>query len=173
MKKTLTDKRISRRSVLKGAAAIAASTAVTGFPTVWAQNLKDVTILQVGPAYSVFQNIADQASKDLGFKIETQNAWTDALMTRVINQPETVDIADMEFWAMRKVWPSGKLQAIDTKMIKAWDKIEPIFREGKYANGNPVSGQGTMPFEVLYVDSADAKGFALSLIHISEPTRPY
>jgi putative spermidine/putrescine transport system substrate-binding protein len=160
MKKTLTDKRISRRSVLKGAAAIAASTAVTGFPTVWAQNLKDVTILQVGPAYSVFQNIADQASKDLGFKIETQNAWTDALMTRVINQPETVDIADMEFWAMRKVWPSGKLQAIDTKMIKAWDKIEPIFREGKYANGNPVSGQGTMPFEVLYVDSADAKGFA-------------
>jgi len=160
MKKTLTDKRISRRSVLKGGAAIAASTAVTGFPTVWAQNLKDVTILQVGPAYSVFQNIADQASKDLGFKIETQNAWTDALMTRVINQPETVDIADMEFWAMRKVWPSGKLQAIDTKMIKAWDKIEPIFREGKYANGNPVSGQGTMPFEVLYVDAADAKGFA-------------
>ncbi|MCB1377433.1 MAG: extracellular solute-binding protein [Alphaproteobacteria bacterium] len=164
MKTSLAGKKISRRSLLKGAAAVggmaAGSGAITGFPTIWAQNLKDVTILQVGPAYSVFQDIANQASKDLGFKIEIQNAWTDALMTRVINQPETVDIADMEFWAMRKVWPSGKLQAIDTKMIKSWDKIEPIFREGKYADGSAVSMQGTMPFEVLYVDSADARGFA-------------
>jgi putative spermidine/putrescine transport system substrate-binding protein len=155
---------ITRRSLLKGAAAVggvaAGSGAITGFPTIWAQNLKDVTIMQVGPAYSVFQNIADQASKDLGFKIETQNAWTDALMTRVINQPDTVDIADLEFWAMQKVWPAGKLQAIDTKMIANWDKIVPIFREGTYPDGKEVSRQGTMPFEVLYIDAPDAKGFA-------------
>lgn len=157
-------KGVSRRSFIKGAAAVGGtaigSGAVTGFPTIWAQNIKDVTILQVGPAYSVFQDIANQASKDLGFKIEIQNAWTDALMTRIVNQPETVDIADLEFFGMQKVWPSGKLQAIDTKKIAAWDKIEPIFREGKYANGNPVSSQGTLPFEVLYVDAPDAKGFA-------------
>ena len=155
-------KGVSRRSFLKGAAAgaVAGSGAITGFPTVWAQKLKDVTILQVGPAYSVFQNIADQASKDLGFKIEIQNAWTDALMTRVINQPETVDIADLEFWAMQKVWPAGKLQAIDTRKIKSWDKIVPIFREGTYPDGKEVTRQGTMPFEVLYIDAPDAKGFA-------------
>lgn len=157
-------KGLTRRSLLKGAAAVggaaAGSGAITGFPTIWAQNLKDVTILQVGPSFSVFQNIADQASKDLGFKITTQNTDTTALMTRCINQPETVDIADLEFWAMRKVWPSGKLQAIDAKKIKLWDKMEPIFREGKYADGKPVSAEGTLPFEVLYLDAADAKGFA-------------
>jgi putative spermidine/putrescine transport system substrate-binding protein len=155
-------KRISRRAVLKGGAASAAMIGgtVIGAPTIWAQKLKDVTVLQVGPAYSVFQDIANQASKDLGFKIEIQNAWTDALMTRIVNQPETVDIADLEFFGMQKIWPTGKLQAIDTKKIAAWDRIEPIFREGKYANGNAVSSQGTLPFEVTYVDAPDAKGFA-------------
>ncbi|MEQ1520598.1 MAG: extracellular solute-binding protein [Aestuariivirga sp.] len=155
-------KGLSRRSLLKGAVAVgaAAGTNVIGAPTIWAQNLKDVTILQVGPAYSVFQDIANQASRDLGFKIEIQNAWTDALMTRVVNQPETVDIADFEFFGLQKVWPTGKLQTIDTKKIKSWDKIEPIFREGKYTNGNPVSSQGTLPFEVTYVEEADSKTFA-------------
>lgn len=164
-------KGVSRRSFLKGAAAAgglaAGSGAVTGFPMVWAQKLKDVTILQVGPAYSVFQDIANQASKDLGFKIEIQNAWTDALMTRIVNQPETVDIADLEFFGMQKVWPTGKLQAIDTKLIKSWDKMEPIFREGKYANGEPVSSQGTLPFEVTYVETADAKGFSAKRTELS------
>ncbi len=159
-----TPKGVSRRAFLKGTAAAggvaAGSGVIAGFPTIWAQNLKDVTILQVGPAYSVFQDIANQASKDLGFKIEIQNAWTDALMTRIVNQAQTVDIADLEFWGMRKMWPTGKLQAIDIKKIKLWEKIEPIFREGKYANGEPVSMQGTMPFEVTYVEAADAKGFS-------------
>src|SRR5689334_7694137 len=155
-------KGLSRRTFLKATAGglAAGSGAITGFPTIWAQALKDVTILQVGPAYSVFQDIANQASKDLGFKIEIQNAWTDALMTRIVNQPETVDIADLEFWGMRKMWPTGKLQAIDTKKITAREMIEPIFREGKYADGKAVSMQGTMPFEVTYVEAADAKGFA-------------
>ena len=95
-------KGLSRRTFLKATAGglAAGSGAITGFPTIWAQALKDVTILQVGPAYSVFQDIANQASKDLGFKIEIQNAWTDALMTRIVNQAETVDIADLEFWGM-------------------------------------------------------------------------
>ncbi|MEQ1622951.1 MAG: substrate-binding domain-containing protein, partial [Methylococcales bacterium] len=157
-----TSKGISRRTLLKGSATSAAAlgAGVIGAPTIWAQNLKDVTILQVGPAYSVFQDIANQASKDLGFKVEIQNAWTDALMTRIVNQPDTVDIADLEFFGMQKIWSTGKLQAIDTKKIKAWDKIEPIFREGKYANGTPVSSQGTLPFDVTYVEAPDAKDFS-------------
>ena len=52
MKKTLLDRTISRRSVLKGGAAIAGATAITGFPMVWAQNLKDVTLNHTGMSYS-------------------------------------------------------------------------------------------------------------------------
>lgn len=155
---------VTRRNVLKGmvaagGAAIGA-TGVTGFPMVWANKLKDVTLRHVGPSYSVINAIGEQASKDLGFKIEMQSAGTDAVMTRVVNQPETIDIADLEFWAMRKVWASGKLQAIDTSAIKRWDKIVPIFREGRYTDGSEVKRQGTLPFEVLYVPEAGSKTFA-------------
>lgn len=158
------DTKLSRRSVLKGMAAIGGaalgSTSVTGFPMVWANKLKDVTLRHVGPSYSVINNIGDQASRDLGFKVEMQSAGTDAVMTRVVNQPETIDIADLEFWAMRKVWPSGKLQTVETFRIKRWDRIVPIFLDGKYADGRDVSRQGTLPFEVLYVPSKGAKAFA-------------
>ena len=41
-------KPISRRSVIKGGAAIAGTTAVTGFPMVWAQNIKDITLNHTG-----------------------------------------------------------------------------------------------------------------------------
>ena len=153
---------VTRRALLKGAAAIGgfAAGGAIGAPYVWANQLKDIRLRHVGPSYAVIPNIAEQASKDLGFKIETQTAETDALMTRVINQSETVDIADLEFWAMRRVWPSKKLQPIEVKAIKNWDKIVPIFREGKYDDGRPVSTQGTMPFKVQYVDGADATAFA-------------
>ena len=45
--------RLSRRAVLKGAASAAGaafgSGAVSGFPTIWAQNIKDVVLHHAGP----------------------------------------------------------------------------------------------------------------------------
>ena len=129
---------VSRRAVLKGATATAAYV-VTGFPTVWAQNIKDITIQHVGASYSAIIDIARQASKDLGFKVEMQNVDGDALINRIVTQPETVEIADFEYSEVRKVFPRGVMQGLDTKRIKNWGKIAPIFREGKYPNGGEVS----------------------------------
>ena len=67
---------LSRRGLLKsvavGAGAAIGSGAVTGFPTIWAQNIKDVTLVHIGGSYACIKEIGDQASKDLGFKIEMQ-----------------------------------------------------------------------------------------------------
>ena len=67
---------LSRRALLKGTApgvgAAVGSGAVTGFPTIWAQNIKDVTLVHIGGSYACIKEIGDQASKDLGFKIEMQ-----------------------------------------------------------------------------------------------------
>ena len=65
MKKTgkFLNKPVSRRSVLKGGAAIAGATAVTGFPTVWAQNLKDVTLNHTGMSYSTLIDIARRRTR--------------------------------------------------------------------------------------------------------------
>src|SRR5206468_1283631 len=89
---------LSRREVLKGAAAtagmIAGSGAIGGFPTIWAQNLKDIKLVQVGGSYSAIIDIAKQATKDLGFQVEMQTGAHDALLNRFVTQPNSVDIAD-------------------------------------------------------------------------------
>lgn len=158
MTKSAVSSPTTRRAVLKklatGSAALGASMAL-GAPMVWANKLKDITLLHLGPAYSIFPDITQQASADLGFKVEMQHAWTDGIMARVINQPDTLDIADLEFWAVQRIWRRQNLQPVDIGKITNWDKVIPIFREGKNFDGSDMSRQGTMPFEVQYVDGAD------------------
>ncbi len=92
------DKKVTRRTVLKGAAAAAAGLAagpvITGFPTIWAQKTKDIVLHHVGASYSAIIDIARQATKDLGFKVEMQALAHDALRNRLVTQPKTVDVAD-------------------------------------------------------------------------------
>ena len=49
-------KKLSRRTLLKGAAAVAGaavgSDAIRGFPTIWAQEIKDIELRHVGVSYS-------------------------------------------------------------------------------------------------------------------------
>lgn len=156
--------RVTRRTFLKGASAstglVAGSGWVTGFPTIWAQKLQDITLLQVGGSYSAIIDIARQATKDLGFKIDMQNAASDALVNRVATQPKSLDIADIEYWMPLKLLSRGVLQGIDLNRYKWWDKVVPIFTKGTYPDGHEVSRQGISPYEMQYLEQADAKRFA-------------
>src|ERR1700730_8417960 len=57
----------TRRRLLQGTAALAgvtaASGAFTGFPTIWAQNIKDVVLHQAGSPVAAIPKIAEQANK--------------------------------------------------------------------------------------------------------------
>ena len=160
----LSRRKISRRKLLKGAGAAAGlaagAGAITGFPTIWAQNIKDITLLQVGGSYSSIIDIARQATKDLGFKIEMQNLASDALVNRIATQPESLDIADIEYWMQTKLAPRGVLQGVDLKKFKYWDKVVPIFTKGEYPDGRKVSDQGILPYEVQYLEAQDGTSFA-------------
>ena len=85
-------KGISRRAVLKAGAAVTGAAigadAIRGFPTIWAQEIKDIELRHVGVSYSVVKAIGDQAAKDLGFKVTMQNLDTSAAINRFITQPE-------------------------------------------------------------------------------------
>ena len=155
--------KITRRQVLKGAVATATAAAgsrITGFPTVWAQNIKDIKLVQAGGSYSAIIDIGRQASKDLGFQVEMQSAAHDALLNRFVTQPNSVDIADMEYFFLYHIVPRGVLHAVDLKKYKWWDKVVPIFTKGEYPDGRKVSRQGVLPFKVQYVDSPESKKFA-------------
>src|SRR5216110_332872 len=130
-------RQLSRREVLKGAAAtagmIAGSGAIGGFPTIWAQNIKDIKLVQVGGSYSAIIDIAKQATKDLGFQVEMQTADHNALLNRLATQPTSIDIADTEYFFQYYMLPRGTLQPVDLeKRFKWWDKIVPIFTKGEY-----------------------------------------
>jgi putative spermidine/putrescine transport system substrate-binding protein len=154
-----------RRRFLKTAAVTAGAAASTGlvdgFPLVWSQNIKDITLVHVGGSYSAIIDIAKKATEDLGFKVEMQTAPHDALLSRLLTQPNTIDIADIEYFFQHYMIRKGTLQPIDLeKRFKWWDKVVPIFTKGQYPDGRKVSSQGVLPYEVQYVDGPGAKDFA-------------
>jgi putative spermidine/putrescine transport system substrate-binding protein len=154
---------ISRRSVLQAGAAAAGAavgSGVAGAPTIWAQTIKDIKLVQVGGSYSAIIDIARQASKDLGFQVEMQTADHAALLNRLVSQPNTIDIADIEYFFQYHLIGRNVIQPIDLKKYKWWDKVVPIFTKGEYPDGRKVSNQGTLPFKVQYVEAKDAKKFA-------------
>ncbi|GLK56792.1 putative spermidine/putrescine transport system substrate-binding protein [Methylopila capsulata] len=152
-----------RRAVLKGAAAAvgaaAGSGVVTGFPAIWAQNIKDVTLRQFGTGVSNLNAIADQVKKDLGFTLRMTALDSDSVTQRAVTQPDSYDIADIEYWIAKKVFPSGALQPMEVKKIKYYDQIVPIFTTGKLTPDSVVA-QGTAPSTVGFVEGPGAKTFA-------------
>ena len=83
---------LTRRAMLKrGAAlsgAVAGSSVVTGFPMVWAQNIKNVTLRQFGTGVSNINAIAEKAKEDLGITLQMTALDTDSTAQRVVTQPK-------------------------------------------------------------------------------------
>lgn len=151
MKKTSgpLNKIISRRNVLAGGAAIAGSTAVTGFPMVWAQKLKDITLNHTGMSYSTLADIGKQAEKDLGFKVQMSVVDHPGLLNRVSNDPKSIDVADVEIWQNKVLIPQNVLQGVEIAKIKNWGDLTPLYTDGTFA-GKKVSRQGDSPIEFIY-----------------------
>ncbi|MEP0521379.1 MAG: PotD/PotF family extracellular solute-binding protein [Hyphomicrobiales bacterium] len=157
-----TSTKLSRRSLLKGTAAVAGtavgSGAITGFPTIWAQNIKDVTLRQFGTGVSNLNDVATKVKEDLGFTLEMTALDSDSVTQRAATQPKSFDIADIEYWICKKVWPTGNLQAMDTSKITNYDKIAGIFRSGKLTPESVIA-QGTAPHSVGFVEGPGGTSF--------------
>ncbi|MCW1920736.1 PotD/PotF family extracellular solute-binding protein [Rhodobacter sp. KR11] len=150
----------SRRSLLKGGAAAVAASAFPA-PMIWAQDIKDVVLRQAGTGVSAYNEVAAKVKEDLGFTLEMTALDSDAVTQKVATQPDSYDIADIEYWICKKVWPTGNLQAMDTSKIANYDKIVGIFIDGKLAPDSVIA-QGTAPHTVGFTDAVDGKAFAAS-----------
>lgn len=156
----LTARERQRRRLLKGAGAtaVAAASSVFGVPTLWAQNIKDVTLRQFGTGVSNLNDVATKVKEELGFTLEMTALDSDSVAQRAATQPKSFDIADIEYWICKKVWPAGNLQAMDTSKISNYDKIVGIFKDGKLTPESSIA-QGTAPHTVGFVDGPDGKNF--------------
>jgi putative spermidine/putrescine transport system substrate-binding protein len=159
------EKGMTRRGMLKTAAAVGGaaigSGAITGFPTIWAQNIKNVTLRQFGTGVSDVNAIAAKCKEDLGFALQLTALDSDAVTQRAITQPNSYDIADIEYWICKKVYPRGVLQPMDTKKLKYFEKIVPLFITGKLTPDSVIA-QGTAPHTVGFVESKESTKFAKS-----------
>lgn len=162
-KETKTENRsrsgVSRRNILAGTAAVAGSTLVTGFPMVWAQNIKDVKLNHTGMSYSTLAGIGRMASEDLGFEVSMSVVDHPGLINRMINDPSSIDIADLEIWQSKIAVPQGAIQAIGVNEVKNWDALTPLYTEGRFG-GQDVSREGDSPFEFIYRPDMETNGFA-------------
>jgi putative spermidine/putrescine transport system substrate-binding protein len=157
------NKGFSRRNVLKGAGVLAGATlgSTLGAPTIWAQNNKNIVLRQFGTGVSNINEIADKAKQDLGFTIQMTALDSDACVQRAVTQPNSYDIADIEYWMIKKIWPAKVLQPFDTKKLTYYDKIVPLFKNGKL-KPDSVIAQGTAPHTVGFVEKPDAVAFSKS-----------
>src|ERR1700677_4116084 len=115
--------RFGRRSILAAAGVAAGSGAITGFPTIWAQNIKDITLRQFGTGVSNLNAVADKGKADRGFTLAMTALDTDAVTQKAWTQPKYYDIGDIEYFAIKKVFPTGVMPPMDAKKIKLYDKI--------------------------------------------------
>ncbi|MFV1849298.1 MAG: ABC transporter substrate-binding protein [Thalassospira sp.] len=162
-KNLLTETGISRRGFVKGAAAVTGaaigSGVITGFPTIWAQNIKNVTLRQFGTGVSNINAVADKVKEDLGFTLQMTALDSDAVAQRAVTQPNSFDIADIEYWICKKVFPAGTMQPMDTTKLKNYDAISKLFITGKLTPDSEIA-QGTAPHTVGFVEGADSVEFA-------------
>ncbi len=149
--------RYSRRSILKSGGAAVAAAALPA-PMVWGQAIKDVTLRQFGTGVSNLNEVAEKVKEDLGFTLEMTALDSDSVTQRAATQPDSFDIADIEYWICKKVWPTGNLQAMDTSKIANYDKIVGIFRSGKLTPESTIA-QGTAPHSVGFVDGPGGTDF--------------
>src|SRR6202020_878930 len=161
-KKTNKTTGLSRRTVLKGAAGLAAaaagSGAITGFPAVWAQEEKVLRYL--GTAVNQSDDMTKKVKEETGITIQNIVATTDDVTKRVITQPNSFDILDTEYFSLKKLVPSGNIFALDSKKIKEFDNITPVFTKGQLPNGKKIGAQGTAPWKGLYLEDANSKKFS-------------
>ncbi|MDO6459762.1 PotD/PotF family extracellular solute-binding protein [Granulosicoccaceae sp. 1_MG-2023] len=149
-----------RKFIKRGVAgAVGAAAYSGGFPMIWSQNIKNITLRQFGTGVSNINEIGQKVKEDLGFNLEMTALDTDTTAQRVVTQPKSFDIADIEYFTVKKVWGSGNLQPFDVSRLKYYDKIVGIFKDGKLTPDATLA-QGTAPHTVGYTDSFDSKSFA-------------
>lgn len=150
---------ISRRNLLKTGAAAIAGTALSPLAAPYVHAQGPITLRQFGTGVSNLNAIAEKCKEDLGITLEMTATDSDAAAQRAATQPDSYDIADVEYWICKKVFPTGVLQPMDVSRLTYYDAIVPLFKTGKLLPDSVIA-QGTAPHTVGYVEGPGSTTFA-------------
>lgn len=154
---------LSRRTVLKGSAAVAgvgaASALSGGFPTVWAQDIKDITIRTIGMSVSNMVPLQDLANKDLDFSVQQTPAELGTIQQRALTQPKSADLFEPAYFQMRFIWPSGNFQAWDSEKLPEWKNVVDLYKGPGKIWPDAWFGEGQNPSKVSYTSGQTSRDF--------------
>ncbi len=158
----LRETRISRRTVLKGAVAAAGATVgagVGGFPTIWAQDIKDIEIRMVGTAVTISNAYEDMCEEALGFSFNMTAVDLSTIAQRAMTQPRSADLfePDLEQWP--QVFPFGTMQAIDTTKLEHFDSLLGIYKASGKIGPDAWYGQGMNPSLYCWTSDIESTDF--------------
>lgn len=157
---------ISRRELLKGTAAVAAGAAAAGsFPAPFVHAADPIVLRYAGTGVNAFNEISTKVKEDLGIELQFTTLTSDDVVKRAVTQPTSFDMLDSEYWMLMKIVPSGNLKGMDTKKIKNYDKIVPIFTKGELPDASKTTRVGIAPIKVSFLEGAESSKFA------AEPTQ--
>ena len=149
---------IGRRTVLRGALGGAAALGTPlAAPAVHAQGA--VTLRYLGLGVNQSPAIAQRCKEETGITIEYTSGVHEDIIRRVVTQPNTFDLVDTDFAAVRQFMPSGNIVGIEVKRVKLAEKIAPLFTRGEVA-GHMIGDQGSAPKKTAFLTGARSKGFA-------------
>ena len=157
---------ISRRELLKGTAAVAAgAAAASSFPAPFVHAADPIVLRYAGTGVNAFNEISTKVKEDLGIELQFTTLTSDDVVKRAVTQPTSFDMLDSEYWMLMKIVPSGNLKGMDTKKIKDYDKIVPIFTKGELPDGSKTTRVGIAPIKVSFLEGQESTKFA------AEPTQ--
>ena len=152
---------VSRRELLGtvalGAAGVAAASSLAA-PFVHAA--EPITLRYAGTGVNAFNEISDKVKADLGITLQFTTLTSDDVVKRAVTQPTSFDMLDSEYWMLKKIVPSGNLKGMDTRKIKLYDKIVPIFTKGELPDGQKTSRVGIAPIKVSYLKGEESTEFS-------------
>jgi len=149
---------VSRRRILQSGAALAGlsagSGALGGFPTIWAQNIKDIVLRQAGSPVAAIPKIAEQANKDLGFTIQMQATENADLLNRFLSQSSAIDVGDVSIVFMKYLVGRNVLR-VKNFLADLNERLEQVsFVAGEQFSAADITALVTIDFA--------AKAFAIS-----------
>jgi putative spermidine/putrescine transport system substrate-binding protein len=149
---------LSRRTVIKSGLLGAGGILASGWaPAV--HSADPIVLRYLGTAVNQDKLIAEKFEADTGIKIQYIPVTTDDVTKRAVTAPNSFDLIDTEYFALKKIIPTGNLKGIDVKRIKHADKITSLFTKGE-VNGKKVGDQGTAPKKVMYLEGEKSKVFS-------------
>ena len=154
---------VSRRDLLRSTAAMAAGAAAAStFPAPFVHAADPIVLRYAGTGVNAFNEISTKVKEDLGIELQFTTLTSDDVVKRAVTQPTSFDMLDSEYWMLMKIVPSGNLKGMDTKRIKDYDKIVPIFTKGELPDGSKTTRVGIAPIKVSFLEGEKSTKFASS-----------